>query len=274
MGCYVSSNNERVYVALESAYGEVPAITAANRIPLLNLGAKQVPVVTGRKDKTGSRTFVGLPNTIRRTTSFTLNTLMTEWVDQTRGADRGAAVSSGAGSDAGSVYGRDGGKRDGPDARSNSRRPHGLTPGRRLLRATDIRFVAAVANSTTVFINAPFTITPTAGAAIGATMTYNAGGGSAEREHFRLLGSERGGAANCERRGDGQADDQGERRFSGVRFFGAVAGFAGQRQLHQRAGRADGISGRAGADGLRLHDHPGESGAGVDGGDAEPSFSR
>ena len=38
---------------------------------------------------------------------------------------------------------------------------------------TDIRFVAAVANSTTVFINAPFTTTPTAGAAIGATMTYN-----------------------------------------------------------------------------------------------------
>ncbi len=50
-----------IYVALESAYGQVPTITAANRIPLMKLGAKQIPVVTGRKDKTGSRTFVGLP---------------------------------------------------------------------------------------------------------------------------------------------------------------------------------------------------------------------
>src|SRR5579862_6669577 len=82
MGCYVSSNNERVYVALESAYGQVPAVTAANRIPLVKLGAKQVPVVTGRRDKTGSRTFAGLPSTIRRTASFDLKTFMTEWTNQ------------------------------------------------------------------------------------------------------------------------------------------------------------------------------------------------
>ena len=83
MSCYISSNNERVYVALESAYGIVPAITSANRIPLLKLTAKQVPEQTTRKDKTGSRTFVGLPNTIRKTTSFEVDTLMTEWTDQT-----------------------------------------------------------------------------------------------------------------------------------------------------------------------------------------------
>src|SRR5579862_3095951 len=82
MGCYVSSNNERDYVALESAYGQAPAITAANRIPLIKLGAKQIPAATGRRDKTGSRTFVGLPNTIRKTTSFQLSTFMTEWTNQ------------------------------------------------------------------------------------------------------------------------------------------------------------------------------------------------
>ncbi len=29
MSCYISSNNNRIYVALESAYGVVPAITGA-----------------------------------------------------------------------------------------------------------------------------------------------------------------------------------------------------------------------------------------------------
>ena len=33
MSCYISSNNNRFYVALESAYGSVPAITGQNRIP-------------------------------------------------------------------------------------------------------------------------------------------------------------------------------------------------------------------------------------------------
>lgn len=172
MGCYVSSNNERVYVALESAYGEVPTITAANRIPLLNLGAKQVPVVTGRKDKTGSRTFVGLPNNIRRTTSFTLNTLMTEWVNQTAAPTEGPLFQAAmggtpilyAGGTVASVTGQ---------TEIQFTGPHGLAPGQAITSGTDIRFVAAVANSTTVFINAPFTTTPTAGAAIGATMTYN-----------------------------------------------------------------------------------------------------
>lgn len=172
MGCYVSSNNERVYVALEPSYGEVPAITAGNRIPLLKLGAKQVPVVTGRKDKTGSRTFVGLPNTIRRTTSFSLNTLMTEWVNQTAApsegplfqAALGAAPVLFAGGTVASVTGQ---------TEIQFAAPHGLSPGQAVTSGTDIRFVAAVENSTTVFINAPFTTTPTAGAAIGATMTYN-----------------------------------------------------------------------------------------------------
>ena len=60
MSCYVSSNNERIYVALESNYGTVPVITEQNRIPAVKLGIKQVAEQTGRRDKTGSRTFAGL----------------------------------------------------------------------------------------------------------------------------------------------------------------------------------------------------------------------
>ena len=171
MGCYVSSNNERVYVALESAYGQVPTVTAANRIPLLNLGARQIPVVTGRKDKTGSRTFVGLPNTIRKTTSFSLSTLMTEWVDQTAAPSQGPLFQAAlgatpllfAGGTLASVPGQ---------TELQFTAAHGLTPGQAVTSRTDIRFVAAVLNSTTVFVNAPFTTTPIAGGTIGATMTY------------------------------------------------------------------------------------------------------
>jgi hypothetical protein len=171
MGCYVSSNNERIYVALESGYGQVPTITAANRIPLVRLGAKQVPVATGRRDKTGSRTFVGLPNTIRKTSAFQLNTFMTAWADQTAAptegplfqAALGAAPLLFAGGTVASVTSQ---------TQLQFTGPHGLTAGQGVTSGPDMRFVASVENSTTVVLNAPFTTTPVAGAAIGATMTY------------------------------------------------------------------------------------------------------
>ena len=37
MASYISSNANRFYAALESAYGQVAAITAASRIPALKL---------------------------------------------------------------------------------------------------------------------------------------------------------------------------------------------------------------------------------------------
>jgi hypothetical protein len=48
MSCYISSNNERIYCALESSYGAIPVIVGSNRIPALKMKAKQVPEQTGR----------------------------------------------------------------------------------------------------------------------------------------------------------------------------------------------------------------------------------
>src|ERR1044071_8129230 len=79
MSCYISSNNNRVYVALESNYGQAAAVTGASRIPAVKLTARQVSEQTSRRDKTGSRTFPGLPNRITKRTSFQLNTFMTAW---------------------------------------------------------------------------------------------------------------------------------------------------------------------------------------------------
>ena len=79
MASYISSNANRFYTALESAYGQVGAITAANRIPAVKLTAEQQLLSSRRRDKTGSRTFAGLPPGGRRRTNWALETYMTNW---------------------------------------------------------------------------------------------------------------------------------------------------------------------------------------------------
>src|SRR5437899_13062730 len=79
MASYISSNANRFYAALESAYGKVDPITAANRIPAVKLGIQQKVDAGTRRDKTGSRTFAGLPAGVRRRTDFELQTYLTSW---------------------------------------------------------------------------------------------------------------------------------------------------------------------------------------------------
>src|SRR5436190_24167467 len=79
MSCYISSNANRLYTAHETVYGQVPAITAANRIAAIKLASKQDREKATRKDKTGSRTFPGFPAGLRPITSFDLTTYMTSW---------------------------------------------------------------------------------------------------------------------------------------------------------------------------------------------------
>lgn len=171
MSCYISSNNNRVFVALESNYGQVAAITGANRVPIVKLTARQTSEQTGRRDKTGTRTFAGLPNRIRRRTSFQLNTFMTQWTDQTSPPTHGplfqAAMGASpvifAGGTVASVTGQ---------TQIQFAAAHGLSAGQAITSGGEIRFVSAVQNTTTVFINAAFTNAPVAGSAIGATTTY------------------------------------------------------------------------------------------------------
>lgn len=171
MSCYVSSNDNRVYTALEAVYGETPEITGQNRIPLIKLGARQVPVETGRRDKTGSRTFAGLPNRIRKTTTFHLNTFMTEWTNQAAPPSHGPLFQAALGGTPALFTG-------GTVASVMNQTQiqfaaaHGLTSGQAITSGGEIRFVTAVQDTLTVFINAPFTLQPTAGSAIGPTMTY------------------------------------------------------------------------------------------------------
>src|SRR5947207_14618539 len=79
MGSYISSNANRFYIAPETSYGQVAAITALHRIPALKLGIRQQSEVAQRKDKTGTRTYAGAPSGGRRRTSFDLRTYLTDW---------------------------------------------------------------------------------------------------------------------------------------------------------------------------------------------------
>jgi hypothetical protein len=171
MSCYISSNNERIYVALESTYGDVPTITALNRIPLVKLTAKQAPEQTSRSDKTGSRTFVGLPNTIRKRTNYSLSTLMTEWSDQTTAPSEGPLFQAALG---GTPIFYNGGTVASVTGLTEIQftAAHGLSAGQAVTFSGEMRFVTAIANSTTVFLNAPFTNIPQAGSAFGTTITY------------------------------------------------------------------------------------------------------
>jgi hypothetical protein len=171
MACYISSNANRFYTALESPYGHVGAITPSNRIPAIHLGMKQQLEVTDRKDKTGSRTFAGLPSGGRRRTTFDLKTYLTNW-DKSGTSDpaytplfRGAlggAPQHFAGGTAGSGS-------SGTTLVFSS--PHGLAAGQAVTFGGEIRFVSAIASSSAVVLNAPFSAAPGAGAALGRTLT-------------------------------------------------------------------------------------------------------
>jgi hypothetical protein len=170
MASYISSQANRFYTALESSYGQIGAIQAANRIPALKLMVQQQTEARERKDKTGSRTFAGMPPGGRRRTAFELRTYLTTW--QKSGepaygpmfqAGLGASPQNfGGGTAAASTVG----------GRLSFAGAHGLSVGQAVASGGEIRFVAAIVDGSTVQLNAPFTISPGAGAAIGATVTY------------------------------------------------------------------------------------------------------
>jgi len=171
MSCYISSNNNRVYVALETNYGEVAAVTEGNRIPLVKLEARQVGEVTRRRDKTGSRTFVGLPNRIRTNTTFQLNTFLTQWSAPASQPSHGPLFQAALG---GSPVIWSGGTVASVPTPTQIvfGTPHGLSVGQGVTFGGEMRFVAGVVDGSTVFVNAPFATPPVAGEQMGATVTY------------------------------------------------------------------------------------------------------
>jgi hypothetical protein len=165
---YISSNDNRFYVALESSYGAAATVAAGNRISAVKLTAQQKQQRVQRKDKTGTRTFLGYPSGLRKNTTFQLSTYMTNWADQTtlpacwplfQACLGGSALQSAGGSVASAPN---------PSTISFAS-PHGLVPGQAVTSGGEIRFAAAIVDSQTIQVNAPFSATLTAGSQTGAT---------------------------------------------------------------------------------------------------------
>jgi hypothetical protein len=171
MSCYISSNNNRFYAAVESAYGAVPLIAAANRFPGVKLTVKQEVDKPERKDKTGTRTFFGLPANLRKQTTFELRSYMTGWTNQTEEPGYGPLFKAALGGEP--LMFASGTAGDGCDDKVlGFAAPHGLTAGQAVTFGGEIRFVAAIADEQTAILNAAFSITPSAGSPIGPTVTY------------------------------------------------------------------------------------------------------
>lgn len=171
MSCYISSNNNRAYVALETAYGDIASATGANRIPLVKLAARQTPVQPNRRDKTGSRTFAGLPNHIRKNTSFRLNTFMTSWGTAPAQPGHGPLFQAALGGDPLTFSG--GVVASMPaTTQVTFTDEHGLSAGHGITFGGEMRFVTGVLDANTIAFNAPFSEPPVGGAVFGPTVTY------------------------------------------------------------------------------------------------------
>lgn len=172
---YISSNDNRFYVANEQSYGVVGASTAFNRIPAVKLTARQQREKTDRKDKTGSRTFAGYPLGGRRSTTFELRSYMRNWADQTKEPGYGPLFQACLGTPAAIANPLSVSATSSPN-RVAFAGAHGLKPGQGVAYGGDIRFVAAVVDDHTIQLNAAFSVLPAAGTMIGASATYAPGG--------------------------------------------------------------------------------------------------
>ena len=171
MSVYISSNANRFYCATENTFGQVSTITQGNRIPAIKLSAKQQLEVTGRKDKTGSRTFAGIPAGGRRKTTFDLTTYLTTW-DTTSAAPSYGPLFQGALGGGPTLFSGGTAAAGSTSTIIKFSSAHGLVSGQALTYLGELRFVAAVVDPLTVLVGEPFTTTPVAGTTVGPTVTY------------------------------------------------------------------------------------------------------
>src|SRR3982751_1333417 len=151
MSSYISSNNNRFYVQSEANYAQVAAITEANRFPAVKLGVKQIAERAERKDKTGGRTFVGIPFGARKRTTFELQTYLTGWTDQATQPGYGPLFVAAMGK-APEIH--TGGTVEATlsATRIKFTAPHNMTAGQGVAFGGEIRFVSALVDSLTIEI--------------------------------------------------------------------------------------------------------------------------
>jgi hypothetical protein len=172
MSCgYISSNDNRLYAGLELNYGQVPAVDGRNRFPAVKFTAQQKLVRPERKDKTGTRTFPGVPAGLRKQTTFGVRTYMTGWTRPDMEPGYGPLFQAGLGGAA--VFFEGGAAGTNTNAKLLTfATAHGLSAGQAVTFGGELRFVVSIVDALTVELNAPFSTLPAQGAAVGPTVTY------------------------------------------------------------------------------------------------------
>jgi hypothetical protein len=171
MSSYILSNANRFYTGLENSYGQTPAITAQSRFPAVKLTAKNNLETADRRDKTGSRTFVGIPAGLRRTTSFDVTTYMTSWGGQSAGPAYGPLFQASMGAVPAMYAGGTAGAGSSGTTLVFAA-PHGLAIGQGVSCNGEMRFVTNVVSATAVQVNAAFSAVPAAGTEIAPSISY------------------------------------------------------------------------------------------------------
>lgn len=167
---YISSNDNRWYCQLEAAYGHVSAVTAQNRISAVQMSVQQKFLTPTRKDKTGTRTYLGAPSNLQKQTKFQLTTYMTSWTTPGIGPGYSPLFQSALGAvpmffEGGTIAAGS------TTSVINFAVPHGLSLRQAITYRGELRFVTGTTTASVV-LNAPFTNIPMAGAAVGATVTF------------------------------------------------------------------------------------------------------
>jgi len=168
---YILSNANRWYCLQEAAYGQVGAITSSNRIPAVSMKVQNQREKSQRKDKTGTRTWLGLPAGMRRHTTFDATSYVRDWPDPTVLPPHDPMVQGAMGAP-GLLW-------PGATTSSGSTQStiyfvsqHNLVPGQGVVYNNEMRFVAAVITPQVIVVNAPYATAPPAGIPLSATATY------------------------------------------------------------------------------------------------------
>lgn len=167
MADYILSNNNRYYAALESAYGVVPTIAASHRVPGVRLAIATQTVAPKRRDKTGTRTFLGTPGKGRQVTGFEFETSLMALDSGTLPPAAGLMVQAALGGAAKQTAAQ-AAVVSGGGLRLDFSAPHGMSEGSAVNVNGELRFVESVPTSTSVQLCAPLTKTN------GATVVFPA----------------------------------------------------------------------------------------------------
>jgi hypothetical protein len=169
MANYIWSDANRFYAAVENAYGIPAPISAANRLAAVRLHCHQSLENTVRRDKTGSRTYLGGAATATRVSSFELNANLISWDDVTAPC-YGALVQAAMGAVPELVHGLVVTAANGVQIQTQT--PHNLSVGSAISSNGETRFVTLVQDAATVSINVPFSVVPGVEDVLATTVGY------------------------------------------------------------------------------------------------------